>query len=276
MLTYLLRSRFADVTHEVKPVLSGRRLVLTYNLIHITLGSKELGANSNKAMSKLRPLLSRWKEDVDEDPFLPATLAFLLEHQYTDASLCYDGLKGHDLQVAAHLREACEEHGFYFYLANLERSVEGGCDEDEYGGGGYHEIMDEIDQKTFLKRIIQIDGTDTGKDLDFDEELFIQEDPFGKEEPDDEDYSVSRVTKAFQPCTSTIVRRVHLRSSISFLEADEKYKVALIVPRKYRMDFLLSRSSNKKDYGYAYWHKTPETADGSKAIEWATGCPRNY
>jgi hypothetical protein len=52
--------RFSDITHEVKPVISGRRLVLTYNLVHTTPESKELVANLTKR-AKLRDLLSWWK-----------------------------------------------------------------------------------------------------------------------------------------------------------------------------------------------------------------------
>ena len=185
----MVRFRFADITHEVRPVLSGRRLVLTYNLIHTTLGSKELTANSNKALSKLRPLLSGWRDGIEKDPMLPTTLAFLFDHQYTDASLCYDSLKGHDQQVAANLRKACEDNGFCFYLGNLKRTVEGGCDEDDYGYDNYHPIVEEVDRQTSLKRVVQLDGTEIAKDLDFDEALFMQNDPFEDEEPDDEDYS---------------------------------------------------------------------------------------
>jgi hypothetical protein len=187
------------VTHEVKPVLAGHRLVLTYNLIHTTLGSKELSANSDISMSQLRLTLSRWIKYLERDKDLPTKLAFLLQHQYTEASLCYDGLKGHDQQVASHLREACQESGFYFYLANLKRTVEGGCEDDGidgyddwYGRGdnhGFHEIIETIDTETILERIVELDGTEVDKDLRFSEDLFIQADPFENEEPDDEDYS---------------------------------------------------------------------------------------
>lgn len=184
------------MTHEVKPVLVGHRLVLTYNLIHTALGSKELSANSDISMSKLRLILSRWKNTLENDVNFPTKLAFLLQHQYTEASLCYDGLKGHDQQVAAHLREACQEHGFYLYLANLKKTVEGGCDEDDYDGyygrshkSGFHEITEEVDSETILERIVELDGTELDKNLDFDESFFIQADPFENEEPDDEEYS---------------------------------------------------------------------------------------
>lgn len=191
-LTYFC-FRFADVTHEVKPVLLGRRLVLTYNLVHTALGSAELGANSDRGMAKLRLLFSRWKKNLEKDPSLPTTLAFLFEHQYTSASLCFDSLKGHDRQVTVHLREVCVEYGFCFYLANLERSVSGGCDEyDGYGHGhsaGFHNLIEEYDKQTSLKRVVELDGSEVARDLEFKEELFIQHEPFKGAEPDDEDYS---------------------------------------------------------------------------------------
>lgn len=186
----LIPPRFSDVTHEVKPVLSGRRLVLTYNLIHTTLGSKQLAASSNKGMAKLRLLFSSWMGNIDNG--MPTALAFLLEHQYTDASLRYDGMKGHDQQVASHLQEVCDETGFCFYLANLKREVEGGCDEDGgwgRGRSGYHEITEEVNRETTLTLVVEQDGTEIAQGLDFDEKHFVQESPFDNVDPDDEDYS---------------------------------------------------------------------------------------
>jgi hypothetical protein len=157
------------------------------------LGSKELSANSDKGMAKLRSLFSRWKNDIEKSLSSPTSLAFLFEHQYTDASLRYEGLKGHDRQVAAHLRKVCIEYGFCFYLANLERSVSGGCDEyDGYNYGhrsGFHALVEEYDRKTSLKRIVELDGSEVARDLEFKEELLIQHEPFKGAKPDDEDYS---------------------------------------------------------------------------------------
>jgi hypothetical protein len=149
-------------------------------------------------MSKLWSSLSKWKKNLGTSK-MPTKLAFLLEHQYTDASLRYDGLKGHDHQVAAHLREACQELGFCFYLANFERRIYGGCDEDGGGygdwddsdgaAGDFHEITEECDRSTSLEKVVDLDGTEIDKDLNFDEEYFIQENPFENKAPDAEDYS---------------------------------------------------------------------------------------
>lgn len=185
-------SRFADVTHEVRPVLSGRRLVLTYNLIHTTLGSKELSAESNKGLIKVSSVLDMWKTNLESmTPELPSAMAFLFEHQYTDANISFDGLKGHDRQVGSLLREACEQAGFIFYLANLKRTVEGGCDEEDdyYGSKEFHPITEECDRETILQKVVHLDGTEVTKDLEFDDENFIQEEPFESIDPDEEDYS---------------------------------------------------------------------------------------
>jgi hypothetical protein len=187
----LTRSRFADVTHEVRPVQSGRRLVLTYNLIHTNFSSRDLSAGSNKGLVKVLSALNMWKANIESmNPELPGAMAFLFEHQYTDANLSFDGLKGHDRRVGSLLREACEKAGFLFYLANLKRTVEGGCEEDDYyGGEEFHPITEECSRETILQKVVSLDGTEITNDLEFDEEDFIQKDPFESINPDDEEYS---------------------------------------------------------------------------------------
>ncbi|TVY44089.1 hypothetical protein LOCC1_G004493, partial [Lachnellula occidentalis] len=247
---------FSDVTHEVKPVLSGRRLVLTYNLVHQTLGPKELGANPNAAMSKLKLLLPAWIKGLEEDDTFPTTLAFLFEHQYTDASLCYNGLKGHDRQVASHLREACNEFGFCIYLANLEHTVTGGCDGDDYdddwgydGGGGdgeIHAITDEIERDTSLKRVVELDGTEVAKDLTFDEGTLIQADALADADPDDEDYS------GFTGNEGVSTTHFYHRT------------VAILIPRSHRIELFLDPDTRPR-ITYLQSGKEPQKP---RVLEW--------
>jgi hypothetical protein len=149
-------------------------------------------------MLKLRSALSKWKNNLETSK-MPTKLAFLLEHRYTKASLCYNGLKGQDRQVVAHLREACREFGFYLYLASFEREVYGACDEDDgYGdwdddgnddGGNFHAITEDISISASLSKVVDLDGVEVDKDLEFDEKDFIQKEPFENKAPDAEDYS---------------------------------------------------------------------------------------
>src|SRR3954452_10164895 len=101
-------TRFSDVAHELKPVSSGRRLVLTYNLIHSNLGPDVLSAGSNRSMAKIETLFSYWNDNLKEEP---SRLYFLLEDRLHDENLSYDGLKGDDLQVVKHLRDAGRNTG---------------------------------------------------------------------------------------------------------------------------------------------------------------------
>jgi hypothetical protein len=121
---------------------------------------------------------------------VPKALALILEHQYTDASLCYDGLKGHDRYAGSHLRESCDEAGFSLYLASFEMTIEGGCDLDEgWDNPAYHEITEECDRTTTLTRVVELDGTEVTKNLEYSEDGFVQDQPFEELPPDDEDYS---------------------------------------------------------------------------------------
>ncbi|RDW69921.1 hypothetical protein BP5796_08318 [Coleophoma crateriformis] len=195
---------YSDVTHEVKPITSGRRLVLTYNLIYNGYGHEKLTASTNNTLSALKPLFKSWK--ANPDPVARPALVYLFDYSYTEANISYANLKGRDQRVTAQLREACADAGFELYLANIQRSIEGACDEPEdeddyYGYYGYgsrygrdsddgpHEIMEEIERSITIQCVFDLDGTIVAKDILIDEDLFIQTDPFEGIDPDDEDYS---------------------------------------------------------------------------------------
>jgi len=182
--------------HEIKPVTSGRRLVLTYNLIQKDTTGVKLTPDANMTMAELERILQDWQKAITAKE-MPTSLAHMLEHQYTDASLCFDGLKGNDKQVVSHLRKLCDKYGFYVYLASMMRERSGECDEDDYddyygyhsGGSDVHEIIDETDDVVKLARVVDLDGTKLTEDLEIDMETFIERDPFRDISPDAEDYS---------------------------------------------------------------------------------------
>ncbi|KAL9108095.1 MAG: hypothetical protein Q9227_007070 [Pyrenula ochraceoflavens] len=110
---------YADVQHEVKPVMEGRRLVVTYNLIRRPKKSTvNLFPEPGQQLTELKSALYQWSHKG-----LPKALAYQLSHQYTEASLSFDGLKGNDRAAVRLLRQACFEEGFQLCLAMLERIV---------------------------------------------------------------------------------------------------------------------------------------------------------
>ncbi|KAI9715498.1 MAG: hypothetical protein M1812_005974, partial [Candelaria pacifica] len=102
---------YADVTHEVRPVTSGNRLVLTYNLIDTAPGTPQTAASVGNEKLKLHNIIAFWKASWDDSEHenCPNKLAYLLDHKYTNASLRMDMLKGNDLLRARYLKEACAQ-----------------------------------------------------------------------------------------------------------------------------------------------------------------------
>ncbi|KAI0479394.1 hypothetical protein GGR56DRAFT_690765 [Xylariaceae sp. FL0804] len=115
---------FSDVTHEIKPLESGYRLVLTYNIIH-TGGVKASAGLAERQVGRLRSLVSQWKSV----PKGPEKLVYLLEHKYTQDSLSLKHLKGRDKGVCHALQHVAAETGCVVLLAKMTRTT----DDDDYG-----------------------------------------------------------------------------------------------------------------------------------------------
>lgn len=102
---------YADCHHAVRPVTSGHRIVLTYNLMaHSKRLAKGPAVDDRRIQSlarsihtyfeTLRP--SRWSTDTRRER--PDRLVYLLDHQYTRRSLAWHRLKNADATRAAALR----------------------------------------------------------------------------------------------------------------------------------------------------------------------------
>lgn len=210
--------RYSDVEHTVRPVLSGHRLVLTYNLVHAEAGIIQPASVLNEDQSKLARLLMDWSCGYkDETLRWPEMLAYMLDHKYTDAKLRLDHLKGIDRLKAGPLHAACENNDFCFFLANLEHTQAGGCEEsydpyDHYGGrrgynwrgddssedeeeeedseagDGDHHALDEIYDTTLeLRTLFRANGEQVATSIEIEEADIVQEDSFDRD-PHDEDY----------------------------------------------------------------------------------------
>ncbi|NCF17798.1 MAG: hypothetical protein GWP63_06110 [Haliea sp.] len=131
---------YADCEHEVRPIESGCRLCLTYNVVLAKSRSRKgIAAPSyESAVDEIAALLSEWCHDPQ-----PRKLAITLDHRYTQAGLMLDSLKGIDRSRAEVLFEAAERAGCMAHLAlvTLWRLGTAECDYDGYSHGwnnGYH------------------------------------------------------------------------------------------------------------------------------------------
>ncbi|MGH3442325.1 MAG: 2OG-Fe(II) oxygenase [Nitriliruptorales bacterium] len=117
---------YADCRHEVRPVKSGYRVVLTYNLL--LRGEADVtAAVPREAVDVLvgcldehfaTPVPMRRSTGVEAAP--PNRLVYLLDHEYTERGLSWPRLKGSDRQRAAALRAAAEGTGCEVVLALAE------------------------------------------------------------------------------------------------------------------------------------------------------------
>jgi hypothetical protein len=191
--------RYSDVIHEIKPIKSGYRLVLTYNLCFTggAIGSAGAGLQASAGLDRI---ITNWttayNEEIKKD--VPELLAYKLEHQYTNANLSFNALKGHDREVVKHLEAVRKQTLSHVYLASLEKTVSGSCDEGRhydryycYGdddNDGHHAITEEHEVTIKLGPVFNLDGSKFAEDIRVDEHDIVQEGIFDDREPDDEDY----------------------------------------------------------------------------------------
>ncbi|MGH9164008.1 MAG: 2OG-Fe(II) oxygenase [Acidimicrobiales bacterium] len=129
---------YADTRHEVLPVETGHRVVLTYDLV-LTGDTTTPLAGAESIAPTTAGLLERhfahtpeprWKGGRQAlDP--PDRLVVLLDHQYTERGLRWSHLKGSDAARAQVLRDAAALAGCEVALAQAEIHETRDCYEDE-------------------------------------------------------------------------------------------------------------------------------------------------
>lgn len=126
---------YADVVHEVKPVTSGFRLALSYNLVQTGNVSVPLPPPGNTAMTHLRQVFSQWSEGVYDD--LPGVICYKLEHRYSQSNLSkgISCLKGVDAYKVVQIKEAALSFDIEMGFGQFElRVVKEDPEEDGYYG----------------------------------------------------------------------------------------------------------------------------------------------
>lgn len=157
---------YSNVTHEVKPVVSGYRLVLTYNLVRLKNGQAYIPLAVTDQKERLLPVLDLWESSLEGGKtLLPPYLIHKLEHQYTQASLQMARLQGRDLSQVQFLQTVCDTIGFGLYLAQMERMIV----KDDYGGDS------EYERDANLRHIQELDGRKLIESLHLQEDYTLEE-----------------------------------------------------------------------------------------------------
>ena len=129
---------YADTQHQVLPVETGNRVVLTYNLVLTGDTTTPLTGDTSVTPTAAglldrhfaRIAEPRWKGDRQaQEP--PDRLVVLLDHQYTERGLRWSHLKGNDAARAQVLREAADRASCEVALAQAEIHETRECYEDD-------------------------------------------------------------------------------------------------------------------------------------------------
>ncbi|PBK72531.1 hypothetical protein ARMSODRAFT_882642 [Armillaria solidipes] len=204
---------YTDVFHEVRPVKSGYRLALSYNLVQ-TVPTAALPSlpNMHSTVQLLRRVLRKWRKDsFQSDPV--DLVAYVLSHEYSAAELQTGAmaLKGQDAHKMAHLQSVAKDLGYMVCLGNLSYRQSGQAedmgfhsgygwkrrrysyyDEDEDEDESSHRMGEDYETFLTVDNIVDMNGKyllASGKaTLDLGDDSLVPQDPFDGEDPDDEEY----------------------------------------------------------------------------------------
>ncbi|MFT4134922.1 2OG-Fe(II) oxygenase [Microbacterium sp.] len=178
---------YADCVHEVRPVRSGRRVTLTFNLL-VTRDAETIELDPEEELAALvgehfaTPVPRPWS---DEPSPAPNHLVVLLDHEYSERGLAAGRLKGRDVEWVRRLQTAAARAGCRSALALGEirqtwnayedgwswRYEDGPDDEgyDDGGSGASYDLGELLDDEISLgwwKRDGVGDGEQIGLGVD--------------------------------------------------------------------------------------------------------------
>lgn len=103
---------YADCYHEVKPITSGYRICLVYNLAIANRKKQPLLSQSLNNIRDVKDFIHKWTKKNQNNPIL----CYLLEHSYSEKNLSFSNLKNGDSSKATVLLNAAEQNNCKAFL----------------------------------------------------------------------------------------------------------------------------------------------------------------
>jgi predicted 2-oxoglutarate/Fe(II)-dependent dioxygenase YbiX len=243
---------YADCEHEVRPVTSGFRLALVYNLTLAKSKQAITAPTSGDRIVTVARLLRQWldekdsaKADVEQSTEQrPITkLAVLLDHEYTQAGLTHDVLKGIDRAKADVLFAAARQAGCDASLALVTKWVSGSAepsgdygygysrsrrrgrygyddDDDENDADGEHEMGEVFDESLTAEHFCDANGNRLAfGQIPLDDEEVLSETPLSERKPDKEDF------EGYTGNAGMTLERWYHRAAIVLWPAESRFDV---------------------------------------------------
>ncbi|ETS04714.1 hypothetical protein M419DRAFT_73614 [Trichoderma reesei RUT C-30] len=164
---------YSDVDHEVKPLESGHRLALTYNLFQ-SGSAKQSAQFLFERSQQLKGIIGKWQAHFPQVPMVVYPLA----HKYTKSSLSLSNMKGRDRAVCHSLKEASTACGLYLVLAHMTHTAD---EFDSYYTTG------EGETRTTLDSIYSCEGAQIGSSDTIDDRIILDSDMFTDRDADSQD-----------------------------------------------------------------------------------------
>jgi hypothetical protein len=195
---------YADCEHEIRPVTSGFRLALVYNLALAKSRRKITAPSSSQQIAEVARVLGQSRDrgqtpDGAGDAPGPLKLAVLLDHQYSEAGLAFDALKGIDRARADALFAAARQAGWDASLALVTHWQSGSAEPSgDYGYRRYgydsddgfeHEMGEVYDESLTAEHFRDQHGNRLafGR-IPLNEEEIVSHSPLSEGEPDREEF----------------------------------------------------------------------------------------
>ena len=166
---------YTDIMHEIKPITSGYRLALSYNLIHTDQSLRPALSANDEFATAVRDALLSWNGAMKDGAPAPEKLLYLLEHKYSQANLRASALKGTDAYKVAVLELVAKETGFHLGLATFEYRLSGTA--SDYGGGYEYSRNDDRvefseieDREGTITSFVDLDGSLIANTIEYDED----------------------------------------------------------------------------------------------------------
>ncbi|MBL8395464.1 MAG: 2OG-Fe(II) oxygenase [Candidatus Accumulibacter sp.] len=196
---------YADCWHEVRPISSGYRLVLIYNLIRQDPGKPPEPPAYDTEEDRVSDLLSRWAADLAATQRgtrgdCPEKLVYPLEHAYTPAEIGFATLKNADAAVALVLVATARRANCELHLARLAIEESGSAEYCYSGSSSRHGRYSELEDEDFevgeiFERSLTLSEWQTPDgdrpelaDLPFSDEELCPPDALDDEKPDDQQF----------------------------------------------------------------------------------------
>jgi hypothetical protein len=244
---------YADCEHEVRLVSSGFRLALVYNLVLAKSKHAIAAPTSREHIAAVTRILGQWKpgnraseRSGELNTQQPAhKLAVVLDHEYSQAGLTYDALKGIDRVKAQVLFTAASQIGWDASLALVTKWVSGSAEpSDDYGYGsgrsrrggrywddyhdedsdegdaGEHEMGEVFDESLTAEHFSDAEGNPLAfGQIPLKDDEIVSETPFDEGEPDKEDF------EGYTGNAGMTLERWYHRAAIVLWPAESRFDV---------------------------------------------------